>query len=188
MTADLETLDKTIGGNSYSHSGGLTTKKLVMASFLSVFSIILTRHGSVMIAGGSIRLGFGNLPTIISGILLGPLAGALTGVISDLIGVLVLSQGTFHPGFTLSAVLTGAIPGFIISMNRKNRFAFLNILMANLAVYVLISLCLNTYWLTHLLGKGFLVLLPGRAITSGIVTIINTVIIFSLSKFFKYWY
>jgi len=188
VTADLETLDKTVEGNSYGHNGGLTTRKLVMASFLSAFSIILTRYVSVMIAGGSIRLGFGNLPIIISGILLGPLAGALTGVISDLIGVLVLSQGTFHPGFTLSAILTGAIPGFIIRMNKKNKFTFLNILMANLAVYVLISLFLNTYWLTHILGKGFLVLLPGRAITSGIVTAINTVIIFSLSKFFKYWY
>ncbi|HHY13235.1 MAG TPA: folate family ECF transporter S component [Thermoanaerobacterales bacterium] len=180
--------DNVLGENSHKYGSRLSTRELVMASFLSAFSIILTRYVSIMIAGGSIRLGFGNLPVITSGILLGPLLGGLTGLISDVVGVIILPQGTFHPGFTLSGILTGVIPGLIMRVNWRNRFSLFNIILANLSVYILISLCLNTFWLTHLLGKGFLVLLPERAISSGIVTAINTVVIYSLSKFFRFWY
>ncbi|SCY82752.1 folate family ECF transporter S component [Alkaliphilus peptidifermentans] len=177
---------KTAVGTFHS-SSKLSTKKLVMASFLSALTIVLTRYGSIMLAGGSIRLGFGNLPIILSGILLGPIAGALTGVVSDLLGVLILSQGGFHPGFTLSAALTGLIPGMIVAFNQRNKYSFLNILMANVLVYLVISLGLNTYWLTQLLGNSFFVLLPARALAQGIVTVITIVLIFFLSKYFKYW-
>lgn len=165
----------------------LSTRKLVMASLLSGLTIILTRYGSIMLAGGSIRLGFGNLPIILSGILLGPIAGAMTGVVSDLLGVLILSQGGFHPGFTISAALTGLIPGLIVAINNKKKFSLLNIVIANVLVYIIISLGLNTLWLTQLIGKSFFVLLPARAMAQGIVTVITVFLIYFLSKFFKYW-
>ncbi|KAB3528804.1 folate family ECF transporter S component [Alkaliphilus serpentinus] len=165
----------------------LSTRKLVMASLLAGLTIILTRYGSIMLAGGTIRLGFGNLPVILSGILLGPIGGALTGIVGDLLGVLVLSQGGFHPGFTLSAALTGFIPGLVVALNHKKKFSFLNIVLANLLVYLVISLGLNTLWLTQLIGKSFFVLLPARGLAQGIVTVITIFLIYFLSKFFKYW-
>lgn len=165
----------------------LSTKKMVFASMLTAISIVLTRYVSIMIAGGSIRLSFGNLPIIMSGILLGPIAGGLTGVVSDIVGVLIRPQGSFHPGFTLSAALTGILPGLVVALNSKNKFSFFNIAISNLIVYIFIGLGLNTIWLTTLLGKSFLILLPGRAIAGGIVTAITIGLIFSLSKYFKYW-
>ncbi|KAB3534105.1 folate family ECF transporter S component [Alkaliphilus pronyensis] len=177
---------KTITGSLQS-SSRLSTKTLVMASFLSALTIVLTRYGSIMLAGGSIRLGFGNLPIILSGILLGPMAGVLTGIVSDLLGVLILSQGGFHPGFTLSAALTGFIPGVVVALNHKHKYSFFNICLSNILVFLIISLGLNTYWLTQLLGKSFFVLLPARALAQGIVAVITIAAIWFLSKFFRFW-
>lgn len=52
-------------------------------------------------------------------------------------------------------------------------------------VYLIVSLGLNTFWLSIMFNKGVLVFLPGRVI-SGLVTIpLYTSIIYTLSRFFK---
>ncbi len=166
-------------------SNRLTTKKLVLASFLAALNIILTRFASIMLAGGSIRLGFGSIPLILSGILLGPFGGALTGVVSDLLGVLILSQGAFHPGFTLSSALTCIIPGLVVMIHPKKRFSFTTIAISNILVYVVISLGLNSYWLSQLFGDAFIAVMAGRALAQGIVTVISTFLIYGLCKYIK---
>lgn len=165
--------------------GRMTTKKLVMASFLAALNIILTRFASIMLAGGTIRLGFGSIPLVFSGMLLGPLAGALTGIISDLLGVLILSQGAFHPGFTLSSALTCVIPGLVAMICPQKRFSFITIGASNLLVYIIVSLGLNSYWLSQLYGTGFLALIPGRALAQGIVSVISTFLLYGLGKSIK---
>ncbi|WP_066506510.1 folate family ECF transporter S component [Abyssisolibacter fermentans] len=243
----------------------MTTKVLVVASLLTGLSIILTRFFSVIVplAGlPALRIGIGSIPIIISGILFGPFAGGLTGIVADLVGCMVNPQGTYFPGFTLSAALYGIIPGLIYTMiiKKKIRFNFLYInigsmlflvfgviyimfernvlklsagqlflydkelsliylimfsliLCAFIALpimvnknnkavnkiytmdkilfivtitYMIISLGLNTLWLSIMFNKGFLIFLPGR-ILSGIVIIpIYSSIIFSLTKIFKH--
>lgn len=167
-------------------SNRLSTKKLVVASLLAGLSIILTRFASIMLAGGTIRLGFGSLPLILSGIVLGPFAGALTGIVSDLLGVLIMSQGSFHPGFTLSAALTGMIPALVVMASPKKKFSFATIAIANLLVYVVVSLGLNSYWLSQLFGRAFIVLVSGRALAQGIVAVISTFLIYGLCKTIKH--
>ena len=166
-------------------SSKLSTKKLVLASIFCALNIVLTRFFSVMIMEGTVRLGFGNLPIILSGMLLGPFAGALTGIVSDIIGVMVNPMGSFHPGITLSMALTGFIPGLIVALNPKNKFSFINIITSHLLVYILISLGLTTFWLTQLMGRAFIVMLPGRAIGNGITSIVSIIVINLLSKFIK---
>ena len=93
----------------------LSTKTLTQAGFLTAISIVLTRFVSVMIplAGGlpTLRLGFGELPIIMSGLLFGPFVGGMVGLIADLIGAWAFPQGPFFPGFTLSSMLWGILPG-----------------------------------------------------------------------------
>lgn len=164
----------------------LSTKSLVIASFLVAMNIVLTRLGAIMLFGGTIRLSFGNIPLVLSGMLLGPVAGAMVGFVSDMLGFMINSHGSaFHPGFTLSSVLTGVIPGIIVMFSRKTKLSTLNILISNILVFLIVSLGLNTYWLTHLFGKSFFVLLPTRIIASTIIAIINTIIILILVKNFK---
>ncbi len=167
----------------------LTTKTLVLASFFVGINIVLSRVGAIMLFNSSVRLSFGNIPLILSGLLLGPAAGLMTGVVSDILGFLINSHGgAYHPGFTVSAGLTGLIPGLIMVWSvrhGKSRYSLTNVILSNVLVYLLISGFLNTVWLTHLLGTGFWVLFPARLASHGIVTVINTALAYALMKSFQ---
>lgn len=51
----------------------------------------------------------------------GSVAGGLAGLVGDVLGVIINSHGApmIHPGFTLSSVLTGALPGIIVILSGK---------------------------------------------------------------------
>lgn len=245
----------------------MTTPVLVKASLLAGLSIIFTRVFSFMIplAGlPALRIGFGGLPIMISGILFGPLVGGVVGLVADLIGFLLNPMGgTYFPGFTISAALTGIIPGLIykwIPRTHKNlnynlinaasiiMFAigvvtimvqrdvltvensillyngqalslvvtvlFLVLILAFIVLpfylkkfykqtqvdemysfdkitfvvtvqYMIVSLGLNTIWLSILFQKGVLIFLPGRILAGFIMIPITSIVLASLSRLFK---
>lgn len=124
---------------------------------------------------------------MLSGFMFGPIVGGLTGLAADLVGFLINSQGAaFHPGFTLSSILWGVIPGVGISLFKRSHisfdklYSFRKILLIVMFTTIVVSLILNTYWLMHLIGRGFIVLLVPRAIDaivsiplmSGIISIL----------------
>ena len=84
------------------------TKLLVSCGLLAGISIILTRIFSytIPIAGFPVlRIGFGDIPVIISGMIFGPIAGALTGGVSDILGFMINPMVVHIPGLTISATL-----------------------------------------------------------------------------------
>ncbi|MBS4535442.1 folate family ECF transporter S component [Clostridium sp. D2Q-14] len=230
----------------------VNTKVLVSASLLTAISIILTRAFSIMvpIAGAqALRITFGGIPIAISGILFGPIVGALTGITADLVGVMINPMGPYFPGFTLTAGLSGFIPGifyhYIYRENSKLNFSIINglivillfgisymtykksgneIPMEFLIIYVIgilgfiiiplimnkkyknenvgyrfdklifvvsittiiTSLMLTTLWLIIMYKLGFIAIFPIRVLTALVTIPIETVIIFILSKYFKY--
>ncbi|MGO1369320.1 MAG: folate family ECF transporter S component [Senegalia sp. (in: firmicutes)] len=234
----------------------IRTKSLVAASLLTAISIILTRVFSVIIpiAGGQgLRIGFGGVPIMISGILFGPLVGALTGTTADLIGVLINPMGPYFPGFTLSAALSGFIPGLFyhyIFKNKEPKRKNINYTIINALIVILISLVsayiyiqagnsisyqflivyivgmlgfialpifinrkykngnsiyrfdrlifvvsirtiiisifLNTLWLIMLYNLGFIVIFPFRLLSALVTIPLDAIIIYTLSKYFKY--
>ena len=99
------------------------TKRVALAGVFIALSIIFTRFLShtFPIAGmPALRLSFGDLPLIISGITLGPVYGAFTGVLADLLGYPLNPLGAYFPGFTLSAALSGFLPGLMAkAFNKK---------------------------------------------------------------------
>jgi len=171
------------------NSGRISTKVLVMASFFVGINIILSRIGAIMLFNNSVRMSFGNVPLIISGIMLGPLAGLMTGVVSDMLGFLINSHGgAYHPGFTISAGLTGFLPGLIAVAGARfgfQKFSLATVVASNVLVYLLISGFLNTLWLTHLLGTGFWVLFPARLASHGLITAVNTMLVYAVVKSFQ---
>lgn len=159
----------------------LSTKSLVLASLFVGLNIILTRLGAIMLFNNTVRLSFGNIPLVLSGLVLGPIPGFLTGVVSDVLGFLINSHGgAYHPGFTISAGLSGAIPGIIVMFRKK--VDLFEIVSSNLMIYFLISGAMNTLWLTQLMGTGFWVLLPARLVSSIPITVVNIVITYALVK------
>jgi ECF transporter S component (folate family) len=244
-----------------SSKGKFDTSSLVKAAVLAAISIILTRVLSIMVPLGglpALRLGFGSMPIMISGMLFGPVIGALTGIVADLIGVALNSMGgSFFPGFTLSAATTGIISGVLFhtikihkskwNFNIANvittmifllgvivvmitsgliqfidgkpeyqdpRTLFLMLLIFLLAFslilvplfleknvhknsvfygydkigfavtldYIIVSLVMNTKWLSMMFDQGILIFLPGRIIAAVVSIPIYTFLIFTLSR------
>lgn len=241
-----------------------TTRKLVMASFLTALSIVFTRFLFLMVPLGglpALRLSFGESPIMLSGILFGPLIGGLTGLAADLVGVVINPQGAYFPGFTISSVLWGVIPGIlamyfkkednekdysilnsllilflivglvsiffsqkVLSIregsiflydnplpktililyigifsvlvllplflkgkdNNKGFFSFDKIVLIVSISYIIISLGLNTYWLSIMFKKGFTVLFPGRLLSSIVSIPMHSMLISIFLKYFKY--
>ncbi|NBG87116.1 folate family ECF transporter S component [Isachenkonia alkalipeptolytica] len=170
--------------------GKLTTRTLVISALLISMAVVLGQFSFMV--GPSVRIGFSRIPIIVSGMLLGPLAGGLTGIVHDLINFIMRPAGGFHPGFTLSAMMTGMIPGFIVQFslfsgfrkfNRSRKaFTVTNVVTSVAAVYLIVTLLMNTYWLSQLIGDSYLVLLPVRASTQLLANVVNALVIVMLAK------
>ncbi|MBC7087182.1 MAG: folate family ECF transporter S component [Tissierellales bacterium] len=166
---------------------------MVRAGFLVAISIVMTRFAYVMlpVAGvGALRISFGEVPLMISGVMFGPMVGALTGIAADLIGFLINPQGPYYPGFTLSSALWGIIPGLFViyfksRKNDENIYSFNKMLIIAFVTTIIVSVLLNTLWLSQLFGRGFMVLLPTRLIASIINIPIYAFVISYLMKYLK---
>ena len=170
----------------------MNTKTLVQAAILVAISIVLTRVGSIMILP-TLRLGFGETPLLMAGFLFGPIVGGLSGLVADLVGFVINPQGPWHPGFTFSSVMWGVIAGLFAMYYRSNNetkdtknlkeiFTPLRITIAVAVAMIIISLGLNTFWLSRLYGKGFIAMIPGRILTFLVSTPIQSYVINLLLK------
>lgn len=141
-------------------------RKMAYAGLFIAISVILTRFfgGNINILGiPALRLSFGEVPIMLCGMLLGPVYGAACGALSDLIGYSINPLGgAYFPGFTLTAALTGLIPGLIGKYYRNNwNWAYVTIIVT---ATTLITVLLNTLWLSLLHGKAYSALLLSRVI------------------------
>ncbi len=127
-----------------------------------------------------IRVSFGFVPQAFASMLFGPLIGGVGSTAGDILGMLIAPSGPYFAGFTLSAFLTGAIYGLFLYNKPKS---LLRITLAVLCVTVFIDIGLNTYWLTILLGKGYMALLPARVIKCAVMLPVQTIVISFLWKY-----
>ncbi|BCJ94999.1 histidine kinase [Anaerocolumna cellulosilytica] len=150
---------------------------------LAVSSMLLAMHTvlgyfSIMI-GPSIRIGFSFLAIAAAGMLYGPVVGGILGGLGDIINYILKPSGPFFPGLTISSMLTGFIYG--LAFYKKN-ITIGRVFIAKLIVVIFVDLLLSTYWLTLLLGKGYMILLPARALKSAIMLPIDTIMLFIVLK------
>ena len=141
----------------------LDIHSLASAAVLTALSVVLTRFASVMALGGqSIRIGIGAIPLVLAGLLLGPVAGGMAGISADLIGVMINLMGaSFHPGFSLTSLLTGLLPGLVM-MAFKNKLEAKTVVFAWLAVTLICSVALQTLWLSQMQGNPYWTVLLTR--------------------------
>ncbi|WFD11839.1 folate family ECF transporter S component [Tepidibacter hydrothermalis] len=137
----------------------LNAKIITELGLLIALQVILTRFMSIHTP--IVRIGFGFLPLALTSILYGPWIGGIAAAIADLIGFILFPTGTYFPGFTLTAFLTGFTYGILLHNKPKShKRLFISVLI----VCILLNLGLDTLWLSILMGKGYIALLPTRII------------------------
>jgi len=133
------------------------------------------------------RVGFGDVPIILSGLLLGSPAGGFVGLAADLSGAILFPSGPFFPGFTFSALLVGFLPAFLVRHFKKKEqvltrtMLFLSILCTQLIA----SAFLNTLWIvilymSPLTVEKYLSLFFIRAPFSIMMSFVYTIIVYPL--------
>ena len=155
-----------------------TTETMVITAFMIALSVVLSKLVSINIS--FLRIGFGFLPIAILAILYGPVVAAVGYGLADLIGAWLFPTGAFFPGFTLSAVLTGLIFGFVLY---KKEVTIIRALIASALVCLGVNLLLNTWWLTFIIGKGFRVLLASRAVKEIVAIPVMALLIVAVDKY-----
>ena len=156
----------------------ITTEMLVMTGFMIALSVVLSKLVSINIS--FLRIGFGFLPVAVLAIMYGPVIAAIGYGVADLLGAWLLPTGTFFPGFTVSAVLTGLIFGWILY---KKEVTIVRALIASALVCLIVNLLLNTWWLTFIIGKGFKVLLVSRAVKEIVAIPVMALLIVAIDRY-----
>jgi len=140
----------------------LNARSIVIMALLIALQVILTRFLSFN--QWNMRIGFGFVPVVMAAVMLGPISAALTGGIADFIGAILFPTGTYFPGFTLTAALMGLVFGLFLY--KKQTFIFVIVSVA--VNQLILSLLLNTFWISVLYGSPFFGLIPTRVIQSAI--------------------
>ncbi|KPU44195.1 folate transporter FolT [Oxobacter pfennigii] len=158
----------------------LDARKIVYIGLFVAISIVLKNVLSFYPVP-TIRISFGDIPIMLSGMMFGPVLGAIAGALSDVLGIVMFpapTGATFFPGFTLSKILVGAIPALIYRYSKGN--SIVRIAVAVVVTEIVCSLLLDTLWLSMMYSTGMLALLPGRVLTRVIMMIIEVPILYVL--------
>ena len=163
----------------------INTRKLVFLSLLTALGIVLTRFLSLrlpLFGVEGIRIGIGSLPMIFAFMVFGPVAGGLVGAVTDVVGFWISPMGAYMPHFTLTAFLTGFIPGFVMIYIFKNVRNFKTLLISIAIGQIITSIILVPYFIHILFGVPFKPLLIPRLIGQPINIIVYSYLVKILFK------
>ena len=143
---------------------------LAACAMFAALAMILNSVASISI-GPYIKIGFSAIPNQLVDYLFGPVTGSLFAGVLDIVKYVLKPDGAFFFGFTFNAMLAAFIYGCFYY---KKKLTLWRVLLAKLIVILVVNVFLNTLWLDMLYGKGFLVLLPARAVKNLIMWPIDT--------------
>lgn len=125
------------------------TRMLVTMALLVAIEIVLSRFLSIN--AWNLKIGFSFIPIVIAAYLYGPICAGIVAAMGDFLGAILFPIGPYFPGFTLTAFLTGVVFGLFLYQKNTMGRAFLAVLINQL----LLSLLLNTFWISFLYDMPF---------------------------------
>lgn len=162
----------------------IITKDLVLAAMLIALSIVFAEYLSLSV-GNTLRIGFGQTPIILSGLVLGPIWGLAVGMISDVVGFAINPRGPFTPFFTIISGLIGLIPGLIRRFWLKDKVN-LAIIISSAICCLFVNAVLGTFVLSYFFSmRSFVILFPTRLVSNLVMTIIHSIILIAILKYLK---
>ena len=135
-------------------------RQLTYMAFLIALEVVLNRFCSINTAG--LKIGFAFVPIVVAASLFGPVSAAVVYAISDVVGALLFPMGPYHPGFTVSAAVMGAVWGIFLYKGADGERAavkwervkmFPNVIIPSLFNNLVMGLVVNTYWVSMLYGS-----------------------------------
>ena len=148
-----------------------STQTLAVCGMLIALEVVLRWLGEWASPNNNYTLAF--IAAAVAAYLYGPIAAAAVHGLGDLLKAILIPRGAPHLGFTLTAVLIGLTFGLFL----YRKYSWWRIGGAVLTSQVLFSLLLNTYWLSTLMTKGFVALLPTRLPQMIVMTAIQLVVL-----------
>lgn len=115
-----------------------------------------------------IVVSFSYIPIALAGWLFGIVPAMIVGGVSDILSFIIKPTGSFFPGFTITAILTGAVFGMLL-YKASGKAIWLRSAVSKIAVTVFLNIGLNTVWTAMLTGKAYLALLGGRIIKNSVM-------------------
>lgn len=160
-------------------------RALCFAAMLAAMSLLLGKFLQIPNPFSQvIRISFENLPVLLAGITMGPLAGAMTGVVADLLGC-VLYGYDINPVVTLGAAAVGAISGLLANYVLRRPLlprVILAVVGAHLCGSVFVKTAGLAAWYLASFRMGFWELVAWRALTYGVIAAVETILLYLLLR------
>ena len=121
--------------------------------------MVLSSYGVIQL-NDSLKISLAHLALAPTAMLFGPVAAGLQGAMSDILGFLIKPSGPYFPGFTLSLALTGV--AFGLALHQKPSVP--RLLCAIAFDQIILSLLVNSFWISLLYGSPYSALLLTRSV------------------------
>ena len=162
-------------------------RNIVFCGVMGALSVVLSFVGSIRI-NPYMKIGVSEIPNLMIDYLMGPVVGGVFGAVMDFLKYLIHPDGSFFPGFSLSAAAAAMIFGMFL----YKKITFWRLLVSEILVKLIVNIGMNTLWLDMLYGKGFLAILPHRIVSNLIQLPIDTIVLFAVLSAVekgakKYW-
>lgn len=173
----------------------LTTKALVTIAMLGAISgILMALDFNIPLSPSFVKFDFSDLPIMLGGFLLGPLAGVLIGTIKILLNFILNGTTTMFVGELSNWLLTIAfvLPAAIIYQKNKTKASAIKGLIVSIFFTSILAIIANVYFIfpiyATLFGMSINDIVQMAVVTNPFVHDLVSMIIFSLLPFniFKY--
>ncbi len=164
------------------------SKKIILSAFLLALLIVLSRFASIQTQLLVISTSF--IPIMMSAIWLGFKYSTVIAGLGDLIGALLFPFGSYFPGFTISAAISGFIYGIFLYENPQKGTSermevYFKIIVSSVLVLGVVNIFITSIWLHILYEKAYFAIITTRVLAQVIMLPIQVIVIYGLNKFTK---
>ncbi len=152
------------------------TSMLVTLGMLVAIEIVLSRFCSI--PAWNFKIGLGFVPVVVAAVLYGPVPAAVVAGLSDFLGAIMFPIGPYFPGFTLTAALMGLVWG--VFLHKRQTMARIGGAVA--VNQLVLSLLLNTLWISVLYDSLYVPLFLTRTISTAVMIVAQVVTIGLMTK------
>ena len=152
-------------------------KHLIRLAALIALQVVLSRFLAINI-GTVLKFSFGFVAVVMAAHLYGVPGACAVAAVSDVIGAVLFPMGEFFIGYTLTATLTGLIYGLFLYKKQD----WPRTIAAVCINQFVLSLFLNTLWISILYGSPYVPLLATRIVQCLILTAVQLVCIQAIAK------